>query len=236
MPVLPEEVAAKKFGRRARGYDRSQVELFLEQVATDYAAAIDRIATVAEDRAQGRTRVEELVDQLGAVLESAQDAAEKVRRDADPEVEAIRARAERTAALITRRAEDAAGALTRQTQALHVAAQADADAARERLADAERRAHQLEDSARERWEALRTETEQRFDRLRAEERRFAERTRQAHTALGALRSQVGLLEQVQQVEQQLAALHPDTAVAGDPDGDHAGAEHGVAAAATGAGR
>ncbi len=28
MPVLPEEVAAKKFGRRARGYDRSQVELF----------------------------------------------------------------------------------------------------------------------------------------------------------------------------------------------------------------
>ncbi len=96
MPVLPEEVAAKEFGRRARGYDRSQVELFLEQVATDYAAAIDRIATVAEDRAQGRTRVEGLVDQLGAVLESAQDAAEKARRDADTEVEAIRARAERT--------------------------------------------------------------------------------------------------------------------------------------------
>jgi len=146
--------------------------------------------------------------------------------------------------LITRKAEDAAGALTRQTQAQHVAARA--DAARERLADAERRAHQLEDSAQERrWEALRTETEQRFDRLRAEERRFAERTRQAHTALGALRSQVGLLEQVQQVEQQLAALHPDTAVADHPDdhpdgdrldGDHAGAEHGVAAAETGAGR
>ncbi|MGH3843809.1 MAG: DivIVA domain-containing protein [Pseudonocardiaceae bacterium] len=224
MPVLPDEVAAKTFARRlGRGYDRSQVEGFLRQVAADYAGAIDRIATIAEDRTAARSRVEDLLAQLSATVGAAQQAADKARRDADTDAEAIRARAQRTAALITTQAQDAATALTRQTHALRDAAQADADAARERLTDADRRAQQLEDTARERWEALRVETEARFDRLQAAERRFAERTQYAHAALGALRSQVALLDHVHQAEAQLAALHTNSALpypgpTGDPNG------------------
>ncbi|MDQ2788235.1 MAG: DivIVA domain-containing protein [Actinomycetota bacterium] len=230
MPVLPDEVAAKTFARRLwRGYDRSQVDVFLRQVAADYAGAIDRIATIAEDRTAARSRMEDLLSQLSTAVESAQQTADKARRDADTDAEAIRARAEHTATLITAQAEDAATALTRQTQALREVAQADADAARERLADADRRAQQLEDTARERWEALRVETEQRFDRLQAAERRFAERTQHAHAALGALRSQVALLDHVQQAEAQLAALHTDTAPPyPDPTGDPNGARPSTA--------
>ncbi len=230
MHVLPDEVAAKTFARRLwRGYDRSQVDVFLRQVAADYAGAIDRIATIAEDRTAARSRMEDLLSQLSTAVESAQQTADKARRDADTDAEAIRARAEHTATLITAQAEDAATALTRQTQALREVAQADADAARERLADADRRAQQLEDTARERWEALRVETEQRFDRLQAAERRFAERTQHAHAALGALRSQVALLDHVQQAEAQLAALHTDTAPPyPDPTGDPNGARPSTA--------
>ncbi|MGH3775977.1 MAG: DivIVA domain-containing protein [Pseudonocardiaceae bacterium] len=224
MPLLPDEVAAKTFAhRRWRGYDRSQVELFLRQVAADYAGAIDRIATTAEDRTRDTTSVEDLLSRLGSVVGSAQQVADKARRDAETDADAIRARAERAATLITAQAEDAAAALTRQAEALRAAAQADADAARERLYDADRRAQQLEDAARERWEALRVETERRCERLQAAERRFTERTQHAHATLGNLRSQVALLDQVQQAEAQLAALHTDSAPpctdpAGDPNG------------------
>ncbi|MCA1695992.1 MAG: hypothetical protein ABR615_00350 [Pseudonocardiaceae bacterium] len=179
--------------------------------------------------------MEDLRSQLSAAVESAQQTADRARRDADTDAEAIRAHAERTATLITTQAEDAATALTRQTLALRAAPQADADAARERLADADRRAQQLEHTARERWEALRVETEQRFDRLQAAERRFAERTQHAHAALGALRSQVALLDHVQQAEAQLAALHTDTAPP-YPDPDPTGDPNGARAPAAGPGR
>jgi DivIVA domain-containing protein len=233
MPVLPDEVAAKTFTHQLwRGYDRSQVDGFLQQVAADYAGAIDRIATLAEDRTAARSRVEDLLTRLGAAVESAQQASDKARRDAETDAGAIRARAEHAATLITAQAEEAAAALTRQTQALREAAQADADAARERLADATRRAQQLEDAARERWEAMRVETERRFERLQAAERRFAERTQHAHAALGALRSQVALLDRVQQAQALLAALCTDPEPPyPDPVGDPNGAR--VSAAAPG---
>jgi DivIVA domain-containing protein len=224
MPLLPDEVATKTFGHQFwRGYDRSQVNGFVQQVAADYAGAIDRIATLAEDRTAVRSCVEDLLGRLGAAVESAKQASDKARRDADTDAEAIRARAEQTATLITAQAEQAAAALTRQTQALREAAQADADAARERLAEATRRAQQLEDAARQRWDAMQAETERRFERLQAAERRFAERTQHAHAVLGTLRSQVALIDRVQQAQALLAALCTDTQppysdVLGDPNG------------------
>jgi len=197
MPVPPEDVAVRGFRRRLwRGYDRSEVEAFLRQVAGDYAGAIDRIAAVAQDRT----------------------------------------RAEQVATMITNQAEEAANALIEQSRALRAAAQADADAARERLADADRRAQQLEDAARARWEAQRVETERRWDQLHAAERRFAERIQQAHTSLDALRSQLALLDQVHQLEQDLSALRTDTQLPrsdAHPAGGQNGATDGVSASAGG---
>ncbi|MGH3920085.1 MAG: hypothetical protein ACRDSG_13785, partial [Pseudonocardiaceae bacterium] len=78
------------------------------------------------------------------------------------------------------------------------------------------------------WEALRVETERRCERLQAAERRFTERTQHAHATLGNLRSQVALLDQVQQAEAQLAALHTDSAPpCTDPDPDPAGDPNGA---------
>lgn len=206
MPVLPEDVAAATFPRRWRGYARPEVEAFLRQVAEDYAAAIARIATTAADRSRSATATDDLVRQLGAVVESAQRGAEQVRQDAHAETDAIRARAEQAATTITGRAEEAAAALTGQAEALRTSAQRDADAARERLAAADRRAQDIEDAARARWDALRVDTERRWDELHAAERRLAERRKVAHDAVTALRSKVALLEQVEQVEHQLATL------------------------------
>lgn len=209
MPVLPEEITAAGLRTRWRGYDRTQVNTLLGQVGADYAGALDRIADTAEDRARARTERAELQQRLDAVHESAHAGAAQARRDADVDAAAIRDRAEHAAALIVRQAEQTAEALTGRAQAMHAAAQADTDAARARLDDADRRARQLEDAARDRWETLRAETEARFEQLQREERRVADRTRHIETALAALRSQMSALGQVQQVEQALAEIRSE---------------------------
>lgn len=221
MPVLPEEITAQEFRRRWRGYDRGQVAGFLDRVGTDYGGAIDRIAVVADEFARGRAERAEIDRGLGALTESARQSAERIRRDADADAETIRARAQRAAELVLAQAEEAAAACARRAQVLHDAAQADADGARRRLEDADVRARQLEDAGRERWDAVRAQTEARFEQLQAAERRFAERVRQVETTLGALRSQVALLDQVQQAEQVLAEMRTDARTAlwntGDAD-------------------
>lgn len=223
MPVLPEEIPAQEFRRRWRGYDRGQVVGFLNRVGVDYGGAIDRIAVVAEDGARARAERAELDHRLGALTDSARQAAEQSRRDAAADAAAVRARAERAAEVIMAQAEEAAAACTRQAHALRDTAQADADAARQRLEDADHRARQLEDAARSRWDAVRAETEARFEQLQAAERRFADRARQVETTLGALRSQVSLLDQVHQAERILATVRTDAHTArSDIEDGHCG--------------
>jgi len=207
--------------RRWRGYDRAGVEILLGRVHADYTGGIDRIAGLAQDRASARTEHQGLQSQLGQLTDTARTAADRTRADADTAAAAIRARAEQAAALILSQAEQGADAQTRRAQALHAAAQADADTARTRLEHADQRARQLEDAARYRWEALRSETEARFEQLQIAERRFAQRIAHIETSLGALRSQVGLLDQVQQIEQALAAVRTDTRPVAPPQAPNA---------------
>jgi len=216
MPVLPEEVTATDLRRRWRGYDRAQVEALLGRVGTDYAGAIERVATLAEDRAQSRSAEQEARRALEVARHSAAEAAAQARRDADTDAESIRARAQRAAELIISQAEDTAAAYRRQADALREAAERDAEDARARLDAADHRARQHEDAARNRWDELRVETDARFEHLRAAERRFADRVATIEAALSKLRSQVALLDQVQQVEEVLAALRAETM----PRGEH----------------
>ena len=130
-------------------------------------------------------QVEEL---LAGVRDSARDSSDPARRQA--EAEAIRARAERIAAAIITQAELAAEATTRHTHTLRATAEQDADTAHRRLVEADRRAQQLEDAARARWDALRTQTEQRFEHLQLAERRFAERVLHVEEVLAALRTDI----------------------------------------------
>jgi cell division septum initiation protein DivIVA len=221
--MLPEEITATGLRPRWRGYDRAQVRTMLGRVGTDYTGAIDKIADTAADRARVRAERDELQRRLDAAAASAGADAARVRAEADADAAAVRARADQAATLVMRQADEAAEALIRRAQALHAAAQTDADTARARLDDADRRARQLEDAARDRWEALRAETEARFEQLQIAERRFADRTRQIETALGALRSRVGLLDQVHQIEQSLTAVRADTP--GGPATTSSGGDH-----------
>ncbi|GAA3137576.1 DivIVA domain-containing protein [Kribbella aluminosa] len=208
MPVLPEEITATTLRRQWRGYRRGQVETLLGRVGADYAGALDRLALVAEDGDRARKGQERLQRSLDALTDTTHEDDTRARATAD--ADAIQARADRAAELIITQAEAAAAACDRQAQALRESAQADADAARQRLEEADRRARQLEDAARDRCDAVRTETETRLEQLQTAERHFADRIRQVENTLGALRSQVGLLDHVQHAEQALAALRTDT--------------------------
>lgn len=192
MPVLPEEITTASLRRRWRGYDPAQVEALLSRIGTDYAGAIDRIATLAEERARYRADQQRLQRRLDEIGDSAREAAEQARRDADTDAETIRARAERAAALIISQAEEAAAACARQARTLRSDAEQEAGAAQRRLAEADRRAQQLEDAARDRWDAMRAETEKRFEHLQIAERRFADRIRHVEEILAAVRTEVQL--------------------------------------------
>lgn len=209
MPVLPEEITAQSVRRRWRGYDRRQVDAILDRVCRDYSGAIERIGALADDGTRARAERDELDRRLAALADTFPQEAERARREADADAATVRTRAERAAELIVTQAEEAAAACTRQAEALRASAQADADAARQRLEDADQRARQLEDAARDRWDAVRAETEVRFDQLQRAERRFGERARRVEAALGALRSQVSLLDQVRHVEEVLDGLRAD---------------------------
>lgn len=219
MPVLPEEITTTSLRRRWwRGYDPAQVEALLGRIGTDYSGAVDRIATLAEERARYRADQQQLQRRLDEIGDSARGVVEQARRDADIEAEKIRARAERVAALIISQAEEAAGACARQAHTLRADAEQEASAAQRRLTEADRRAQQIEDAARDRWDAVRVETENRFEQLQVAERRFAQRIRQVETTLGGLRSQVSLIEQINNAEQVLAAVRADNRSSWHDDG------------------
>jgi DivIVA domain-containing protein len=192
MPVLPEEITAAALRRRWRGYDRAQVEVLLGRIGTDYTGALDRIAILAEDRARYRADHQQLQQRLDQIGHSARAAAEQARRDADTDAKAIRARAEQAAALIISQAEDAAAACARQAHTMRADAEQEASVAQRRLAEAGRRAQQLEDAARDRWDAMRAETEKRFEHLQIAERRFADRIRHVEEILAAVRTEIPL--------------------------------------------
>jgi DivIVA domain-containing protein len=189
MPVLPEEITSASLRRRWRGYDPAQVEALLSMIRTDYAAALDRIATLAEERARYRADQQHLQRRLDEIGDSARETAEQARRDADTDAEKIRARAERAAALIISQAEEAAAACARQAHTLRCDAEQEANAAQRRLTEADRRAQQIEAAARDRWDAMRAETEKRFEHLQIAERRFAERVRNVEEILAAVRTE-----------------------------------------------
>lgn len=209
MPLLPDEVSSKTFRRWGRGYDRHQVDAFLRAVASDYSAAISRVAALAEERARALADNGSLRNEVGALARSVRDVVESGRSESEWDAEATHRRAEQEAAAVTRQAEESAAALTRHAESLRSAAQSDVDAARLRVEEAQRRAQQIEDAARQRWDTVRIETEQRWEQLRAAEHRMDQCIQQTDRALGALRARVSLLDQVDEVQQLIATIRAD---------------------------
>lgn len=108
MPLLPDEVSSKTFRRWGRGYDRHQVEAFLRAAASDYGAAISRVAALAEERTRALADNEGLRNEIDALARSVRDGVDSGRSESEWDVEATHRRAEQEAAAITRQAAESA--------------------------------------------------------------------------------------------------------------------------------
>nr|MDQ2708962.1 hypothetical protein [Actinomycetota bacterium] len=83
---------------------------------------------------------------------------------------------------------------------------------------ADARAHYVEDTARQRWKALRTETENRWERLIAADRCLDDRVRQLERPLSGLRSKAALLDQLNEIDELMSAIRAETGPTRDQNG------------------
>lgn len=98
MPLSPEQIVAEEFRLRARGYDRDEVDAFLDRLADQVEAAAARLRN-AEQRVSALeaelAAVREREVTLTRTLATVQDAADRARADAEAEVAALRSTTER---------------------------------------------------------------------------------------------------------------------------------------------
>ena len=146
MPLSPEEIKNRDFLVALRGYDKHEVETFLQDVADQYAELMAELALARQGGASASPSAADpfvdLGDHVASVMRAATEAAEQRQSDSEREAASILAAAR----------EDAA----------HAAAEArlELDAASELRAEAEREAAHLRATAREEVERIRNEARQ----------------------------------------------------------------------------
>jgi cell division initiation protein len=140
--LSPEQIVAEEFRLRARGYDRDEVDAFLDrladQVEADAAHRQDleqRLAALESDLAAAREREATLTRTLVTV----QDAADRARADAEAEVATLRSATERELATIREQAQHEADQVREAAEAeaatLRATASEEATALRTAAAD-----------------------------------------------------------------------------------------------------
>jgi DivIVA domain-containing protein len=97
----PEEVEKATFSVVESGYDKDEVEVFLHSVAQDMAALLSH---------RSARPYEALGREMGALMQHAQDAAARVRKEADTEAATVLQEAHKTA----KKAREEAAALKRE--------------------------------------------------------------------------------------------------------------------------
>ncbi|WP_125712667.1 DivIVA domain-containing protein [Companilactobacillus kedongensis] len=92
MVLSPVEIHDKEFDHKFRGYDRDQVEKFLNQVAQDYDLALQKNSQLEKEYADMKEQLKYFTDMKDALNQSiivAQDAADKVKSGAEQEAQVI---------------------------------------------------------------------------------------------------------------------------------------------------
>lgn len=123
MPLTPEDFEGREFLVTLRGYDRDEVQAFLEEAARDYRAALKAASNAREDP------FENLGREVGSVLQAAQESAAKIRAEAEAEAQAMRDQAQREIAVITENTASAAKQLREEAEryAAEIRSKADAE-------------------------------------------------------------------------------------------------------------
>jgi DivIVA domain-containing protein len=125
----PDEVARRTFGTARRGFDPAEVRVFLEQVAHEMQAAVDREEELrsAVGEAEGRaahpvldeaTLTAALGQETARVLRSAHDAAAELVAKAEADAQRLRTQAEEEASQLQARTEQSASDRVAQAEAV----------------------------------------------------------------------------------------------------------------------
>ncbi len=182
MPFSPEEIRSRGFVVALRGYDKVEVETFLQHVASQYE---DLMAELELARVEGRSGsvvaadpFADLGDHVTSVMRAATDAAAHLRTESEQEAAAVRTiaqqEAERTlleARLELEAASELRAEAEREAAQLRAVAQEEVariknearkmlDAARETRSTVEGEVTELRESATRHEQELRTQAEQ----------------------------------------------------------------------------
>jgi DivIVA domain-containing protein len=120
MPLSADEIRMRRFAVGLRGYEREEVDYFLDQVAADYQLALDAIASASDPYG---TLGQEVTDVLRYAQESARnlartanEEAERLVREASEEAARIREDASEEAATTLETAQEEAARLEAESQ------------------------------------------------------------------------------------------------------------------------
>lgn len=100
MGLTPEEISNRTFDAKFRGYDAEQVQQFLNEVAQDYQAIVEQNRDLERQLAQSKEKItyfSDLKDALNQSILVAQNAADRVKTNADKEAAMIHDEAEKKA-------------------------------------------------------------------------------------------------------------------------------------------
>ncbi|MCM0582390.1 DivIVA domain-containing protein [Weissella diestrammenae] len=100
MTLTPQEIHSKEFTSRGRGFDKTEVNDFLDQVVIDFETLINENQTLKTKLAESEANVKQVEDMKQSVNSSiliAQEAAERLKKQTEAEVEATRNQAEEQA-------------------------------------------------------------------------------------------------------------------------------------------
>ncbi|WP_179395273.1 DivIVA domain-containing protein [Lacticaseibacillus absianus] len=100
MALSPLDIHNKEFDARMRGYDKDQVNDFLAQIIKDYSAAIKKNEELEKSLSETEEKIKYFTDLKDALNQSiivAQEAADKVKKNADQEADLITQQAEKNA-------------------------------------------------------------------------------------------------------------------------------------------
>lgn len=202
MVLTPDQIKTHKFPLEVRGYERKEVDSFLERLANEYAHAVQRGGSNTE-------RWESLGREIGSILEFAKESAERLREEAEQEARELRQKASDEAVKLREQASDDAGRLRREAaeEAATVRRQASDDAAEVRE-QAAREAALVQSKAKEQADAVVQDAQRRAEQLRSRVERECEETmRRASERQEALKLQERELRaRAEAVDQTLKSL------------------------------
>ncbi len=126
MSLTPLDIQNKKFSMVLRGYNKEEVNEFLDKVTKDYEEILKENASLKEkvDSLEGKLEhYKKIEDTLQRAIVVAQDTAEEVKRNASKEAELIRKEAEKDAARIVEEARYKASRILSEHEEVHKQAQ-----------------------------------------------------------------------------------------------------------------